>query len=88
MYTPELIKSIARDTGHSQKVVREIVHQLFSTILISVEKDEKVSIKHFGRFFSKVRVKRNSFGRGDDYSVKRIDFSEAQFTKQFLNKKV
>lgn len=62
MYKKELIETVAKKTGKSQRDVKETLEAILNTITATIRRGEKVTLTGFGTFSvqeSKARTGRN-----------------------------
>jgi DNA-binding protein HU-beta len=55
MYTTELVRRVARETGVSQRVVRQVVGASLATIETALSAGERVTLPGFGTFYTSQR---------------------------------
>ena len=55
MYTTELVRRVARETGVSQRVVRQVVGAGLGTIEAALTAGERVTLPGFGTFYTSQR---------------------------------
>ena len=58
MTKKEIVRAISEETGLTQSVVKEIVQKTFDTILDSLTNGDRVELRNFGVFSTKMRKER------------------------------